>query len=85
MAEEKGFWSVVYDGWLLFAELVGRFNTKIIVSIIYFLLVSIAWLLTSTCLKKQLLDRAFRIAQKSAWVEKNDETPLTVDKLRHQF
>jgi len=84
--EAKGFFSIVYDGWLLFAEIVGRFNTKIIVGLIYFLLVSLAWIFTSTCLKRQLLDRAFRISAKSAWKERGEaEKTINIEKLRHQF
>lgn len=84
--EEKHIFNTIHAGWLQFADLVGRFNTKIIVGMIYFVLVSIAWITTSAFMKKQLLDRAFRTTQSSDWVVRTkDENLLSVEKLRHQF
>ena len=84
--EEKHIFNTIHAGWLQFADLVGRFNTKIIVGVIYFALVSIAWLTTATIMKKQLLDRAFRTAKPSDWVVRtSEENAISVEKLRHQF
>jgi len=81
-----GFFKQIYDGWLQFAELAGRFNTKIIVSMIYFLLVSISWFFISACTRKQLLDRCFRVSKSSVWIERTEkENQVSIDQLRHQF
>ena len=86
MADQMGFLKQIHEGWLLFAELVGRMNTKIIVTVIYWFLVSLAWFLTSTCLKKKLLDRAFRISGNSAWILRSEnQNKVSLEKLRHQF
>lgn len=83
--ESTGFWSTVYDGWLLFAELVGNLNSKIIVGILYFLLVPVVGLLARFSGHK-LLDRAFRIEDPSAWRNRQKSEPSKVqDALRHQF
>jgi len=84
--EEKHIFNTIHAGWLQFADLVGRFNTKIIVGVIYFALVSVAWVTTTGIMKKKLLDRAFRTTKSSDWVVRtHDENLISVEKLRHQF
>ena len=84
--QNKGFASTVYDGWLLFAELAGRLNSKIIVGIIYFLLVSVVWFFSRVFMKdRPLLDREFRRADSSVWIKKDSETAISIETMRHQF
>ena len=87
VAQKKNLGSTVYDGWLLFAELAGRMNSKIIVGIIYFLLVSLVWLFTKFFLKdRPLLDREFRLPDPSSWKKKAEAEQIgTLETMRRQF
>ena len=82
----KVFLENVYEGWLQFAELVGRFNTKVIVTIIYWFLMPLAWFFSNVCLKRQLLDRVFRDTKKTSWLNRpQKKNQVSLEQLRHQF
>lgn len=78
----KKFFSLVWRGWMKFAHAIGWVNTRILLTVSYFVVIALAWI--ATRLKgADLLDR--RMAKRPSYYR--DRTPYkdTLETCRRQF
>ncbi|MBI3599215.1 MAG: hypothetical protein HY097_01040 [Nitrospinae bacterium] len=79
----KNFFKKVYDYWMLFAKALGWVNTRILLSIIYFIVFSI-FRVISIVIGKDLLDRKIEKDRESYW-NKREIKPFKKELYRRQF
>ncbi len=78
----KKFFSLIWRGWKKFAHVLGAINTRILLTITYFIILSVAFIATRVT-GKDLIDR--RMTPKPTYYHPRD--PVTVDlaSVRRQF
>ena len=78
----KRFFKALWAGWKKFAHKLGVFNTKVILTITYFIIMAIASIIT-TILRRDLLDRKFK-EKPTFWIDREPYSP-TLEDARRQF
>lgn len=76
----KKIWAGFKKGWMKFAHTLGRINTTILLSILYFIIVgiySIIWRII------KLLALPFQKTSETYWISRKDE--FDPDSLKHPF
>ena len=68
--------------WMAFAEALGRFNTRIILSLLYWLVMTPVGLVR--CAFRDPLDRRLHDGRTTSWVARPPEA-VDIDRYRHQF
>jgi len=68
--------------WLAFAYAFGRFNTRLLLTIVYFSIIALPAIVLML-IRKDLLDRRFN--NKSSYWTKKELIKHTLDEARHQF
>jgi hypothetical protein len=78
----KKFFSLIWRGWMAFAHAVGWFNTRVLLTVTYFVIIAIAWIGTRLA-GADLLDRKVR----PRGVHYHDRQPFkdTLATCRRQF
>ena len=79
----KRFFSALWRGWKAFAHKLGVFNTYLILTICYFLVISIAWIIPFL-FRLDLLDRRLPREPGSMWKDRTDITP-DLENAKRQF
>jgi hypothetical protein len=72
----------VWGGWKRVASAIGRFQTRVLLTLFYFLVAGPAWLI-SRMVRKQLLDR--RTGEGERYWKDYESTGEGIDRARHQF
>jgi hypothetical protein len=78
----KRFLSLVWRGWKTFAHALGVVNTKILLTLTYFIILAIVAIL-GRLFGADLLDK--RLKHESSYWRKRKPTDVTIDSCRHQF
>ncbi len=78
----KKFFSLLWRGWKKFAHVLGIINTRILLTISYFVILAFA-ALTTKLGRKDLLDR--RMEKKPTFYYPHDPVIATVEACRRQF
>ena len=68
--------------WMAFAEAVGWFNTRLLLTVFYFVVLALPALVLKL-LRKDLLDRSFR-DRDSYWIQK-EKDHHSIDEAKRQF
>jgi hypothetical protein len=78
----KKFFSLLWAGWKKFALVLGIVNTKILLTITYFIIMGIA-AIGSRIVRADLLDKKFR-KKNSYWVER-EQVVIDLESCKRQF
>jgi len=78
----KRFLSLLWTGWKKFAHVLGIVNTKILLTLSYFLIMAIAAVI-ARILGRDLLDRRIKVGT-SQWHER-EPLPVDLESSRRQF
>jgi len=78
----KKFFSLIWRGWKKFAHVLGIINTRILLTISYFVIFAFASLIT-TFARKDLLDR--RMTRKPTYYHDHEPIHATLEATRRQF
>jgi len=78
----KRFFSLLWRGWKKFAHVLGIINTRILLTISYFLILAFASLITKVG-RKDLLDR--RMNPKPTFYHPHEPVTASVEACRRQF
>ena len=78
----KRFFSLIWRGWKKFAHVLGIINTRILLTVSYFVILAIAFLINKIT-KKDLLDR--RMEPAPTFYHPHDPIAATVEACRRQF
>ena len=79
----KRFFSAIWRGWKKFAHKLGVFNTYVILTICYWIMMTFASIFPRL-LGKDLLDKRMPKAPQSLWKDRTDIEP-TLENARRQF
>lgn len=79
----KRFFKNIYDYWMLFAKALGWVNTRILLSIIYFVVFTL-FRMVSIIIGKDLLDRKIEKDRESYW-QKRELKTFKKELYRRQF
>lgn len=77
------FMKKLYHAWLRFAQILGRINTAILLTIVYIVVVG-PFALTIKILRKDLLQKKLKTSLPSYWQERSS-TESTLEHYHHQF
>jgi hypothetical protein len=78
----KKFFSLIWRGWKKFAHILGIINTRILLTVSYFVIFAIASLFTALG-RKDLLDR--KMTRASTYYRGHEPIHATVESTRRQF
>jgi hypothetical protein len=78
----KKLLSLLWTGWKKFAHVLGIVNTKILLTITYFIVIALAAILTRL-LGKDLLDR--RMKPKPSYWHEREQEEITLESVRRSF
>ena len=78
----KKFFSLIWRGWKKFAHVLGIINTRILLTISYFVIFAFASLITAFA-RKDLLDR--RMTRASTYYHDHETIHATLETARRQF
>jgi hypothetical protein len=78
----KKFLSLLWRGWTKFAHGLGIVNTKILLTLTYFIVIAVVAILTRL-FGRDLLDR--RIKPRETYWHEHDQEPVTLETCRRQF
>jgi hypothetical protein len=78
----KKFFSLIWRGWKKFAHVLGIINTRILLTVSYFVIVAVASLITKIT-GKDLLDRRMKPAQ--TYYSEHEPIQATLEASRRQF
>lgn len=79
----KEFFKRIYDYWMLFAKALGWVNTRILLSVIYFIVFTL-FRMISIIVGKDLLDRKIEKDRESYW-QKREVKPFKKELYKRQF
>ncbi len=79
----KDFFKRLYDYWMLFAKALGWVNTRILLSLIYFIVFTL-FRMVSIIIGKDLLDRKIEKDRESYW-QSREVKPFKKELYRRQF
>jgi hypothetical protein len=82
MSAIKQFFSLLWRGWKKFAHVLGIVNTRILLTITYFVVFAVAWLFTRLA-RADLLDR--RIRKVPSHYRDREPFKDTIQTVRRQF
>jgi hypothetical protein len=78
----KKFFSLIWRGWKKFAHILGAIQTRILLTITYFIFLSIAWVATKVT-GKDLIDR--RMLRKPTYYHPHDPIKADLASVKRQF
>lgn len=78
----KSFFGLLWRGWKKFAHVLGIINTRILLTISYFLVMAGASVVT-TIARKDLLDR--RMTKSASYYHPHEPVQATLENVRRQF
>ena len=78
----KKFFSLLWRGWKKFAHVLGIINTRILLTISYFVIIMAASVITKI-MRKDLLDR--RMARTPSFYQPHEPVQATLEACRRQF
>lgn len=78
----KQFFSLIWRGWKQFAHVLGIVNTRILLTITYFVVVALAAIVTRVT-RRDLLDR--RMTPKESYWHDREQHPIDLESCRRQF
>jgi hypothetical protein len=79
----KDFFKKIYNGWMLFAKALGWVNTRILLSLMYFVVFT-PFRIINIVIGKDLLDRKIERDRDSYWQER-DIKPFKKELYKRQF
>ncbi|MEK6591412.1 MAG: SxtJ family membrane protein [Nitrospinota bacterium] len=79
----KDFFKRIYNGWMLFAKALGWVNTRILLSLMYFVVFT-PFRIINIVIGKDLLDRKIERDRDSYWQER-DIKPFKKELYKRQF
>ena len=81
--ELKNFFKKIYDYWMLFAKALGWVNTRILLSLMYFVIFT-PFRIVSIVIGKDFLDRKIEKVRESYW-NKREIKPFKKELYERQF
>jgi len=78
----KQFFSLLWRGWKKFAHVLGVVNTRILLTLTYFVIFAIAWFF-SVIARADLLDR--RMKKNTSYYQNREPFKDTLETVRRQF
>ena len=78
----KKFFSLLWRGWKKFAHVLGIVNTRILLTVSYFVVFAVGFVIT-TLMRRDLLDR--RVARAPTFYHPHAPVEPTVEACRRQF
>jgi hypothetical protein len=78
----KAFFSLIWRGWKKFAHGLGIVNTKILLTLTYFIIMAIAAII-AYLVRADLLDR--RMRKEASYWRKRERVDISIDACRRQF
>lgn len=78
----KAFFSLIWRGWKKFAHVLGIVNTRILLTITYFIVVAVAAIIARVT-GRDLLDR--RMTPRDTYWRERDQAPVDLESCRRQF
>ncbi len=79
----RSFLKKIYDGWMLFSKALGWVNTRILLSLIYFIVFTL-FRMVSIIIGKDFLDRKIEKNKETYW-QKREIKPFKNELYRRQF
>ena len=79
----KNFFKKIYDYWMLFAKALGWVNTRILLSLMYFIIFT-PFRIVSVVIRKDFLDRKIEKDRESYW-QKREVKIFKKELYRRQF
>jgi len=79
----KSFFRTIKRLWLLFAHMLGKVNTILLLSLVYFVVIGFMWLLVKL-FRKDLLRKKMDFDQASYW-QTRKTSEQTLDRYKFQF
>ncbi|MBU1446177.1 hypothetical protein KKD70_02860 [Patescibacteria group bacterium] len=76
----KKIWSGFKKGWMKFAHVLGKINTTILLSIVYFLIVGVYAIVTRIF---KLITLPFKKNKETYWIIRKDK--FDIESLKHPF
>lgn len=78
----KKFFSLIWRGWKKFAHVLGIINTRILLTVSYFVIFAIASVITKVT-GQDLLDR--RMKREATYYHPHEPVQATIEAVRRQF
>jgi len=78
----KKFFSLIWRGWKKFAHILGAINTRILLTVSYFVIFAIASLITMFS-RKDMLDR--KMTRQETYYREHEPVQASVEAARRQF
>ena len=78
----KAFFSLIWRGWKKFAHVLGIINTRILLSVSYFIIFALGWIVTRLG-RMDLLDR--RMTRDATYYREREAINASLETARRQF